>query len=164
MAFPRRYENSARGPRFPARGAFLLFLLVSAPALGCAASSGTSGSTSGSTRSSNRDVITREELATLPSRNLYEAVQMLRPLWLRIRSARSVNMRTEIAVVQDGMYLGPAGELRWLNKENVQDIRYMNGPEAAALIPGLENGRAVEGAILVRYGFGTSPDARPQPD
>ena len=58
--------------------------------LACATSSETSGGPS-----QNRSLITAEELATLPSVSLYEAVQRLRPAWLRSRgpvSSRAANI------------------------------------------------------------------------
>lgn len=95
------------------------------------------------------DVITREEILATEATNLYDVVRRLRPRWLQVRSTRSLNMETEIAVLQNDMYLGPAETLKQMSPELAWEIRYLEGSRAATAIPGLMSGRHIEGAIIV---------------
>lgn len=100
-------------------------------------------------RRSDPRTITAEELSATSVGNLFEAVQQLRPQWLRTPPSRSVNMGTEIVVVQDGTYFGGVETLRLLAVDNVRELRYIDGSTASASIGGLGGGRHVAGAILV---------------
>lgn len=81
--------------------------------------------------------------------NLYEVIRRLRPRWLQVRSTRSFNMETLIAVLQNDMYLGGAETLKEMSPELAYEIRYMDGTRAANVIPGLMSGQHIEAAILV---------------
>lgn len=125
------------------RSALPLFALIaSSLAAGCASSGTTSEGT-------NRDILTREEILGAEATNLYDVVRRLRPRWLQVRSTRSFSMETEIAVVQNDMYLGPAEQLKEMAPELAYEIRYLEGARAATAIPGLMSGRHIEGAIIV---------------
>ncbi len=95
------------------------------------------------------DIITREEILATEATNLYDVVRRLRPRWLQVRSTRSLNMETEIAVLQNDMYLGAAEVLKQMVPELAWEIRYLEGSRAATAIPGLMSGRHIEGAIIV---------------
>lgn len=97
-----------------------------------------------------RDVLTREEIMGANATNLYDVVNRLRPRWLQVRSTRSFNMETEIAVMQNDMYVGAAETLKEMAPELAYEIRYLEGARAATAIPGLMSGRHIEGAIIVR--------------
>jgi hypothetical protein len=95
------------------------------------------------------DVLTREEILGAEATNLYDVIRRLRPRWLQVRATRSLNMETEIAVMQNDMYLGTADALREIAPELAYEIRYLEGARAATAIPGLMSGRHVEGAIII---------------
>jgi len=120
-------------------------MLASALVAGCASTSG--GSAEGGALS---DVITREEILSVEATNLYDVINRLRPRWLHVRSNRSFNMETEIAVLQNDVYQGPAQEaLRQMSPELAFEIQYLEGARAATAIPGLMSGRHIEAAIIV---------------
>ena len=82
--------------------------------------------------------------------NLYDVIRRLRPRWLQVRSTRSFNMETLIAVMQNDMYLGDAETLKEMAPELAYEIQYMDGTRAATAIPGLMSGQHIEAAIIVR--------------
>jgi hypothetical protein len=98
----------------------------------------------------NSDVITEEELRAASVADLYQAVERLRPLWLRSRGQRSFNTPTEIAVIRDNVYFGPLETLRSIPAQTVVRLERVDGSTAASLIPGVINqDRNIEAAILV---------------
>jgi hypothetical protein len=95
------------------------------------------------------NVITREELRDLGVRNVFEAVERLRPRWLMVRGgARSFSTETEVVAFQGRMLLGTAEDLRRIGIDGVYQIRYLDGPTAQATLPGI-NDRHVAAAIVV---------------
>ena len=94
-------------------------------------------------------VIASSELQSISAAHLYDAIERLRPRWLRRDTPRSVNIPTEIAVVLDGQYLGDTESLRGVSPLRISRIELLDGPAAAAVIPRLSTGRHVEGAIVV---------------
>ncbi|MFC1791076.1 hypothetical protein ACFL0I_01240 [Gemmatimonadota bacterium] len=125
------------------RGFLFLAVLASAFSISCA-------STGASKEGTNPDLLTREEILGAEATNLYDVINRLRPRWLQVRSTRSFNMETEIAVLQNDMYLGTADALRQMAPELAWEIQYLAGSRAATAIPGLMSGRHIEGAIIVR--------------
>lgn len=93
--------------------------------------------------------------------NLYELVERLRPLWLRSGGARlrSARLRSEIMVVLNQAYFGPALSLRDLTPEHVRSIEYMDGSLAAARFsyPGVQP--HIVGAIVVEMGYQADAEA-----
>jgi len=127
------------------RAVLILTLLVPAVSLGCASS----GTTSGSENAGRSDLLTREQILGAEATNIYDVIRRLRPRWLQVRSTRSFEMQTEIAVIENDVYLGPAEILKEMAPELAYELRYLDGIRAAAAIPGLMSGRHIEGAILV---------------
>jgi hypothetical protein len=118
----------------------MLFLLI-AVAGGCAsAGSGAQGT--------NRNVLTREEIATIRVANVYEAVERLRPRWLQIRAPRSLGGQTEIVVFLNRSFIGGPEMLRQFEPANISQLRYLDGSTAMATLAGL-GGKVVEGAIVI---------------
>jgi hypothetical protein len=78
---------------------------------------------------SNSDVITAAEIRPGNHRDVYEAVQRLRPQFLRARGATSVRATTgedNLPVVfLDEQRLGGPSTMRGLPIENVREIRYV---------------------------------------
>ena len=113
--------------------------------LACAQSSGSGGASR-----ANSDLITRAELVELDVGNVYEAIQRLRPLWLRVRGGGGASqMAAEVVVFQDQAFLGDVDQLRRLGTEGIYTIRHLNRSEASAL-PGMASrGTHIVGAIIV---------------
>ena len=82
---------------------------------------------------------------------LYDVVQRLRPLWLRLGPPRSRAIRSEIMVIQNGQYFGPAEILRQMTPLGVFSITHMDGLSTAAEFsyPGAQP--HIVGAIVVDY-------------
>jgi hypothetical protein len=113
---------------------------------GAAADSGTTVRTTGTRR--DLSVITVEEIQRSGAMNAYEAVERLRPFWLRSRNATSSRgVPASILVYLNGSRLGGIDMLRRLEVIPVTSIRYMDAAAAKSL-PGLASFR-VEGAIMV---------------
>ena len=124
----------------------ILILAVLASAFAAACASAGTGAREG-TRS---NILNREEILGAEATNLYDVIHRLRPRWLQVRSTRSFNMETQIVVIQNDMYLGPASHLREMSPELAFEIEYIDGVRAANVLPGLMSGQHVEGAIIVK--------------
>lgn len=85
----------------------------------CAAAS-SSGRTSG-----GRDVITREEFGGLVEANAYDAIQRLRPWWLRAQRGGQ-----EPVVYLDNVRYGELDALRMVALENLREIRFISSTDA----------------------------------
>ena len=99
----------------------------------------------------SRYLITAAEMRSASAGTLYDAVQRLRPLWLRLGPPRSRGIRSEIMVIQNGQYFGPAQILRQMTPLGVFSITYMDGISASAEFsyPGAQP--HIVGAIVVDY-------------
>ena len=107
--------------------------------LGCASSG---ESSSGSTR----DTLTQADLQETSEETLYEAIQRLRPRWLRARGA-NLEGRTLPQVFVDGSPRGDASVLRQIRVLDVTDVRFLSASDAATRY-GTRAG--TDGVILVR--------------
>ncbi len=123
----------------------LIFAVLVSAFAGACASAGTGGSPSG-----RSNVLTREEILGAEATNLYDVINRLRPRWLQVRSTRSFNMETQIVVLQNDMYLGPAETLKEMTPDLAYEIEYMDGVRASNVLPGLMSGQHVEAAIIIR--------------
>jgi hypothetical protein len=104
------------------------------------------------------NVITRAELIQANVNNAYEAVERLRPRWLRVRSMRSFSIETEIVVFQDEqMFLGNQDALERIGIDGIFEMRWLDGPTAQAVLPGIAD-RHIQGAIVV---YMSPPDNPP---
>ena len=107
----------------------------------------------GSVVSANSDVVTREELIGSGAGDLYQAVERLRPLWLRSRGSRSLTADTEIAVIRDGSYFGPVESLRSIPANQAFRLEYVDAATVASILPGrVLSDHVIEAGILVRLG------------
>lgn len=112
---------------------FQLFAL--ALVLACASGTGGHVSTSEPNQPFDRNLITEAELASVPSGNLYEAIEKIRPAMLRSRgqasfSGPSVNDYPEVFV--DGRKYGDITSLRSIVTSQVGGVRYYGSSDAAA--------------------------------
>jgi hypothetical protein len=128
----------------PGRAHVVLAVALSS-LLGCASSS----QSNDNTPAPWARVITREELREAGVRNAYEAVERLRPTWLKARSGmRSFSVETEVVAFEGTLLLGTADALRRIGIDGIYEMRYLDGPTAQATLPGI-NDRHVQGAIVV---------------
>lgn len=103
-----------------------------------------SGGTGTSTRSSSRS-LSADELVNVAELNCYEAVQRLRPAWLRTRGRVSMSSQQGIKLYVDGMPRGYVDEMVTIRANAVERMRYLSGPEATSRF-GTDHG---DGAILI---------------
>ncbi len=95
------------------------------------------------------DVITRAELAESNTSNLYEAIERLRPQWLRARGGTNFGGGgADLYVYQGNTQLGMADALRSINVDFAEEIRFLDGTQASNTLPGLSS-RSVAGAIVI---------------
>lgn len=115
---------------------------------GCASASSTSGDQAApavTRRSAN--LITAAELNESSASNLYQAIQMLRPNWLRGRPRGSPGAgREEVVVYLDANRYGGAASLNSLSLGGIVEIRYMDASEATNRFGTGHTG----GAIVIR--------------
>ena len=93
------------------------------------------------------NLITQDEIERVTAANAYDAVQMLRPSFLRARGVPStVNGAPDLAIVYlDGMKMGDVGQLQRIPTIGIVSIRYISAIDANQ-----RYGRGHEGgAILV---------------
>jgi hypothetical protein len=109
--------------------------------LGCASSGeGSVGSTPGT--------LTRAGLLETDEVILYEAIQRLRPRWLRPRGANAAG-RTLAQVFVDGAPRGDVAALRQIQVIDVIDVRFLSTIDAATQYGTLAG---IGGAVIVRTG------------
>ena len=119
-----------------------LLLLLSAGAVGACASSGaatqagdpqTTAVSSPSRPRKDANVITAEELAARPTLTARQAIEQLRPQFLRVRGVTTLgNAATQdvIWVYVDGTRMGTIDVLNNIGVHEVREIRYLNPSEA----------------------------------
>jgi hypothetical protein len=91
--------------------------------------------------------LTFEEIRGSDTRNAYEAVEKLRPRWLRPGPERSLRLETVILVYYDGVRLGGIEALRDLPLEPIRGMHVLDAVQAGQL-PGLGS-QHVERVIMV---------------
>jgi len=111
-------------------------------ALGCTTSSGGSREPG-----RDRNVLTSEEMATMESFTAWDAVQRLRPMWMRPGGIRnSANPAGHFPhVFVDGAPYGPMETLRGFRVVNIETMRYISPTDATIRYGGQYQG----GVILV---------------
>jgi outer membrane cobalamin receptor len=102
-----------------------VLILLSAAAIACAPPSGKR-----SLRNTN--VITRQELEASVAMTAYDAIQRLRPSYLRTRGAQTFDpsVSTQAAVYLDGQRYGDITALRSMPVHAIEEIQYLS-PAAA---------------------------------
>jgi hypothetical protein len=117
----------------------LIFLVLAA---GCASAG---GGTDGPRRERNR--ISPEELAEVQDLALWDAVQRLRPMWLRPGGIRnSANPAGHYAhIFMDGSPYGSVESMRSIRVSDVDELRYVSATDATVRYGGQFQG----GVILV---------------
>jgi hypothetical protein len=100
----------------------LLVLLVA----GCSAATG-----GGTVARGGLDRIEREEILAANRGNAYELLEMVRPQWLRMRSATSINITPQILVYVDEVRYGPLESLRTLSTREIYVMQRYNTTAAS---------------------------------
>lgn len=126
------------------RRALIIGAVVAAFAAVSACASGSSANARGSAR-----LITAEELQSSQAGNMFEAIQRLRPRWLRSRGQRSLDaLGTGILVYFNDSRLGsPEQALSSMPLDGIRRVEYLDS-SAAGRLPGAGSGH-VEAAIMV---------------
>jgi len=93
----------------------------------CASSGGRSGATA-----RTGDVITADQLRTVNQSNVYDAVQAIRPSWLRACCPNSFLSPTVVQAYVNGVRLRGVEDLKSLPLANVQIIQWFDPIEASS--------------------------------
>lgn len=117
------------------------------PLAGCATAGGT-GANFG-----RPDLLSEEQLRAQSFSTVYDAVQALRPSWLRTRGMDSIRNPGQIQVYLDNIRVGGIGYLSQISAVSVSYIRWYDGIDASSRW-GLDHGN---GVIFVS----TTPSERP---
>lgn len=117
--------------------------LAACTMLAACASGGSGGATAGTATASTRqsDVITQVEIdSTLGLTSALDAVQRLRPRFLRNSGARSVRATESGPVVRvDNEMVGGVEALRTIGLSEIGEIRYYSAVDATARFGGITN-------------------------
>jgi hypothetical protein len=120
----------------------VVLVALSAALSGCASAGGPEG---GSSAQSSSRVLTADELAGVSELNCFEAVERLRPAWLRTRGRVSYNSQQGVRIYVNRMLRGYAPEMAQIRTSNVERMQYLSAPEATSRF-GTDH---VDGAIMI---------------
>lgn len=101
-------------------------------ALAATACASTSVTRPVASRGSNSNVLVNSEIVATAAANAYDAIQSLRPNWLRTRGSHSLQNRGDdyIVVYLNNARLGPPTALRQISAADVGQIRYYDAAAA----------------------------------
>jgi len=104
-----------------------VLILLSAAAIACAPPSG-------ARPARDANVITREELDASVARNAYDAIQNLRPNFLRSRGTQTFDptVSTQAAIYLDGQRYGDVTALKSMLVDAIDQIRYLSAADATS--------------------------------
>jgi len=128
-----------------------LAAFVAVAALGACASGGASASAPAGT--SSRYVITESELPTSGTETAYDAIQRLRPEFLRARPAQSYSLQENggatgnapaPALIVNGQRAGELSDLRQIAATSLKTVRYYNIEQAKRKFGMQYDGGAIE--------------------
>lgn len=111
-----------------APAAALALALAAAASAALAATACASGETRRS--SEDRNVITAEDMATIPQFTALDAVRRLKPHWLRQRGMDSFRGSSPVAVIVDGVVQGGVRLLGSYYCGDLEEIRYLDRRQA----------------------------------
>jgi hypothetical protein len=148
VPYPSRGPRTSIESHLPLATKSRLFLW-GATTLSCLIASGCVGTGRALT---DRNVLSQDQLASTQATNLYEAIDLLRPMWLR-PTARSVNVDTAVIVLVDGRYFGTSNTLSSIPSSEVLRVRYQSGGSGAEQVGRRGAFRHVAGVINVEMGF-----------
>jgi len=121
----------------------LLITLASAALLGAGCASSGASATS---KTSARYVVTQADLVNVSDRSVYDALQQLRPTFLRSRDIQTTSHQdiTPVAVFVDGGRTEGIDVLRSIRASNVKELRFYEPAEANAKFGTGHNGGLIE--------------------
>ncbi len=96
---------------------------------------------------SSRNTLTQADLLETSEANLFEAIQRLRPQWLRARGSNFEGRARAPTVFLDGSRRGEVDFLQQIHVSDVLDVRFLSSSDAATIY-GTTTGTG--GAIQVR--------------
>jgi hypothetical protein len=104
-------------------------MLTMSSVVGCA-----NAASLGQTGPRNGNQLTRAQLASANTDNLYDAIAKLRPEWLTSRGPTSATdaTPTSVDVFMNGTLLGKADYLRDIHLLDVSEVRYWDAGQASA--------------------------------
>lgn len=105
-------------------GSFALATMLVASGACASTGSGGSGGSGGT------GVITGAQLLETNRADLYQAIQSIRPQWLRSRGTTSVSAPTEVAVFLNDSPYGTVRDLASIPIDAVEDVRFLTATEA----------------------------------
>jgi outer membrane cobalamin receptor len=111
-------------------------VLILATLLACASSgsSGTSGGAQPAGSRNDRMLVTRTQIDSIAARDAYELVQRTRAEFLREQRGGSMTISNPtplLAVVYlDGIRMGGPTALRNIRAQDIEEVRYLSGPDA----------------------------------
>lgn len=91
---------------------------------GCASTGGNGDDDDSS--SSSRDLITYEQLQRMPEATALQAIQRMRPIWMRTRGTQSFGRSQSLTVVVDGSVRGGVSVLESYQAGDLNQIRYLD--------------------------------------
>ncbi|HKR08594.1 MAG TPA: hypothetical protein VJS39_05350 [Gemmatimonadaceae bacterium] len=121
-----------------------LYLLAIAAAVACA---GTKNTRASPAMGSDRNMISEEEIRTVPASSVYELVAKLRPQMLRARGQSSLGGTTPSdypIVFVDGRQYGDISSLRSLIPSQVSLIRFYDATDAAGKFGQINAGGVID--------------------
>ena len=84
----------------------------------------------GERRSGSQSRLSDQELADTAELTLYDAIQRLRPFWLRARGNSVTRGPPPVIVYLDNIRVGDASYLRGLRVDMVEEVSYVNATDA----------------------------------
>lgn len=122
------------------------FIVSAVVVFGAACSSGSPGTLDDSpTPRRSRNLISREEIQTIPPTTAYDVVREFRQQWLQARGPDLVSMggRAGPVVAVDNVLRGRLEELRAIRSEDIQEIRFIPARDATT-----RWGTGVQGGVI----------------
>ena len=131
-------------------------VLIAALSAGCGSAGNAGAGDPGARTARNSNVLTAAEMTETRLPTVYDAVDRLRPRWLQIRGQSSVtgSSNSQIVVYLNTKYLGGPEALREFAPNSITEVRYLDGPRAAATLQGYPDGQHVAGGIVIVTGDG----------
>lgn len=108
------------------RTGILVALVALLAVTGCASTG------SNSTTRSDRNLLTRQEIAETNHLNALDLLRSKRPRWLRVRGKPSITQSPQLTVYVDQMRAGTVDVLRSIQPLEIEEIRYYNTRDAQA--------------------------------
>ena len=107
---------------------FVPLMLLVALTASCASTRVASDGQEEDRSSANR--LIRQDIVQFSERNLYDAIERLRPRWLRVRGITTVQGPAPIIVYQDNVRIGAVDVLRGIRSDNIEEVNFVSAADA----------------------------------